>query len=44
MQIRSTFDGSKQINRRQAGSWEGQCADAGLHCNEGAGWGLTSWA
>ena len=44
MHIRSKFDSGKQINRNQAGSWEGQCAGAGLHCNEGAGWGPTSWA
>ena len=37
MHIRSKFDGGKQINRSQAGSWEGRCAGAGLHCNEGAG-------
>ena len=44
MHIRSKFDGGKQINRSQAGSWEGWCAGAGLHCNEGAGWGPTLWA
>ena len=43
MHIRSKCDGGKQINRSQAGSWEGQCAGTGLHCNEGTGWGPTSW-
>ena len=43
MHIRSKFDGGKQINRSQAGSWQGQCAGAGLRCNEGAGWGPTTW-
>ena len=43
MHICSKFDGGKQINRSQAGSWDGQCAGAGLHCNEGAGWGPPSW-
>ena len=43
MHIRSKFDGGKQINRSQAGSWQGRCAGAGFHCNEGAGWGPTAW-
>ena len=43
MHIRSKFDGGKQINRSQAGSWQGRCAGAGLRCNEGAGWGPTAW-
>ena len=43
MHIRSKFDGGKQINRSQAGSWQGRCAGAGLRCNEGAGWGPTTW-
>ena len=43
MHIRSKFDGGKQINRSQAGSWQGRCAGAGLHNNEGAGWGPTMW-
>ena len=43
MHIRSKFDGGKQINRSQAGSWQGWCAGAGLRCNEGAGWGPTTW-
>ena len=43
MHIRSKFDGGKQINRSQAGSWDGRCAGAGLRCNEGAGWGPKIW-
>ena len=43
MHIYSKFDGGKQINRSQAGSWQGRCAGAGLRCNEGAGWGPTTW-
>ena len=43
MHIRSKFDGGKQINRIQGGSWHGHCAGAGLRCNEGAGWGPTAW-
>ena len=43
MHIRSQFDGENQINRSQAGSWQGRCAGVGLCCNEGAGWGPTTW-
>ena len=43
MHICSQFDGGKQINRSQAGLWQGQCAGSGLCCNEGAGWGTTTW-
>ena len=43
MHIRSKFDGGKQINRSQSGSWQGRCAGAGLRCNEGAGWGPIAW-
>ena len=43
MHIRSKFDGGKQINRSQAGSWQGRCAGAGLRNNEGAGWGPPTW-
>ena len=43
MHIRSKFDGGKQINRSQRGSWNGRCAGAGLRCNEGPTWGPTSW-
>ena len=34
MPIRSKFDGGKQINRSQSGSWEGRCAGAALRVNE----------
>ena len=43
MHVRSKFDGGKQINRSQAGSWNGCCAGAGLRCNKGAAWGPKSW-
>ena len=43
MHIRSKFDGGKQINRSQAGSWNGCCAGAGLQCSEGAAWGPKCW-
>ena len=36
MHIQSRFDGGKQINRIQGGSWQARCAGAGLRCNEGA--------
>ena len=43
MHICAKFDGGKQINRSQRGSWEGRCIDACLHLNEGSAWGPTSW-
>ena len=43
MNIRSKFDGGKQINRSQRGSWEGRCAGAALRVNEGPEWGPTCW-
>ena len=43
MHIRTKFDGGKQINRNQRGSWEGQCTGAGLHLNGGPAWGPTCW-
>ena len=43
MLIRVKFDGGKQINCSQRGSWNGRCAGAGLHCNEGPTWGPTCW-
>jgi len=43
MHIRSKFDGGKQINRSQSGSWEGQCAGAALRVNEGPEWGPVCW-
>ena len=43
MHIWTKFDGGKQVNRSQAGSWQGRCAGAGLRWNEGAAWGPLSW-
>ena len=43
MNIRCKFDGGKQINRAQRGSWEGRCAGAALRVNEGPEWGPTCW-
>jgi len=43
MHIRSKFDGGKQINRIQSGSWEGRCAGSGLHSNLGPSWGPQAW-
>ena len=43
MHIQSKFDGGKQINRSQSGSWEGRCAGAGLRVNEGPAWGPACW-
>ena len=43
MHIHAKFDGGKQINRSQRGSWNGRCAGAGLSYNEGSTWGPTSW-
>ena len=43
MNVRSKFDGGKQINRSQRGSWQGRCAGAGLRLNLGPGWGPVTW-
>jgi len=43
MHIRTKFDGGKQINRSQRGSWEGRCVGAGLRLNGGPQWGLQCW-
>ena len=43
MNVRSKFDGGKQINRSQRGSWQGRCAGAGLRLNIGPDWGPTTW-
>ena len=44
MHIRSKFDGRKQVNRSQNGSWEGRCGGAGLRANEeGPKWGPACW-
>ena len=43
MHIRSKFDGGKQINRSQGGSWEGRCAGAGLRQVVDPAWGPQAW-
>ena len=43
MHIRCKFDGGKQINRVQSGSWQGRCAGAGLRQNLGPNWGPLTW-
>jgi len=43
MHIRSKFDGGKQINRSQKGSWQGRCAGAALRMNQGVNWGPVYW-
>ena len=43
MHIRSKFDGGKQVNRSQSGSWEGRCTGAALRVNEGLTWGPKCW-
>ena len=43
MNVRAKFDGGKQINRSQSGSWQGRCAGAGLRMNEGSMWGPIAW-
>ena len=43
MHIRTKFDGGKQINRSQRGSWAGRCTGAGLRLNEGPMWGPQCW-
>ena len=43
MNVRAKFDGGKQINRSQSGSWQARCAGAGLRINEGPAWGPGTW-
>ena len=43
LHMRCKFDGGKQINRSQSGSWQVRCAGAGLRFNEGAAWGPNTW-
>ena len=43
MYIRCKFDGGKQINRSQSGSWQAHCAGTCLQFNEGAAWGPHTW-
>ena len=35
MHVRSKFNGGKQINRSQKGSWQSRCTGAALKMNEG---------
>ena len=39
MNVCSKFDGGKQINQSQRGSWQERCAGAGLRLNIGPDWG-----
>ena len=43
MHVRSKFDGGKQINHSQNGSWQRRCAGAALRMNEGPSWGPMCW-
>lgn len=43
MNIRAKFDGGKQYNRSQRGSWDGRCAGAGLQQIIGPDWGPIIW-
>ena len=43
MHIGTKFDGGKQINRVQSGSWQNRCAGAGLRQNLGPAWGSKVW-
>ena len=43
MHIRTKFDGGKQINRSQSGSWQHRCMGGGLRHNYGPGWGPVLW-
>ena len=44
MHIRTKFDGGRQINQSQRGSWQGRCAGAAQRMNEGPEWGPQQWA
>ena len=43
MHVRTKFDGGKQINRSQSGSWQHRCMGAGLRHNEGLAWAPQTW-
>lgn len=43
MNVRAKFDGGKQINRSQSGSWQARCAGVGLRKKEGPTLGLKAW-
>ena len=44
MNVRAKFDGGKQVNRCQSGSWQARCAGAALRINEGSNWGSEMWS
>ena len=44
MNVRAKFDGGKQVNRCQSGSWQARCAGAALRINEGSNWGSETWS
>ena len=44
MNVRAKFDGGKQVNRCQIGSWQARCAGAALRINEGSNWGSETWS
>ena len=43
MHVRSKFDGGKQNNQSQKGSWQSRCAGAALRMNKGSSWGPACW-
>ena len=43
MGINTKFNGGKQINRTQRGSFEGRCFGAGFCFQNGAGWHENIW-
>ena len=44
MNVRTKFDGGKQVNRCQSGSWQARCAGAALQINEGSNWSSEMWS
>ena len=43
MHIRCKFDGGKQINQVQGGSWQARCDWAESRCNMRPSWGPEAW-
>ena len=43
MNVRSKFDGGKQINWSQRGAWQERCAGAGFRLSTGPDWGPIAW-
>ena len=43
LHIWSKFNGGKQVDRSQSGSWEGCCAGAALRVNERPEWRPICW-